>query len=95
VVYVRAEAKTGWFDSHPSARDRIRHAAAERDEPVFADARPAAILFSDFPAVARGVTGDLYRAVFGSRFQPSKMHSTEELLRPTPLDTPPREIPLD
>ncbi|REK12711.1 MAG: hypothetical protein DWQ37_10800 [Planctomycetota bacterium] len=85
--------KTGWFDSHPAPRARIRYAAKQGKEHVFASERPAVELFSDFRALSRNITADLYRAHFGSRFQPSLMHPTEELLNPRPKAVePPREI---
>ena len=88
--------KTGWFDSHPAPSARIRRAKREADSGVFADARPAAELFSNFAELARGVTWDMYRGVFGSRFQPAMMHPTDELLeQPARKPAPPREIPLD
>lgn len=58
-------------------KDRVRRAQRE-GAGLFADQRPAASLFSDFPAMSRSTTGDLYRAVFGNRFQPSRMQAMEE-----------------
>lgn len=88
-------AKTGWFDTHPAPQARIRRAARERDEPVFADERPASQLFSDFQALSRGVTADLYRGYFGSRFQPSLMFPTEELLQAAKAPPSPPPPPLE
>ena len=75
-----ANEKTGWFDSHPATRDRVRHVRAEKGVIALPESRPATDLFSDFKALSRNTTWDLYRAYFGSRFQPSMMHPTEELL---------------
>lgn len=72
-------AKTGWLDTHPSPAERIRHAHAEQARGVFTDARPAAAIFTDFKSLSRNTTFDLYRACFGTRFQPSMMHPVEEL----------------
>jgi len=88
-------AKTGWFDTHPAPQARIRRAARERDEPVFGDERPASELFSDFKALSRGVTADLYRGYFGSRFQPSLMFPTEELLEAAKAPPAPPPPPLE
>jgi hypothetical protein len=88
-------AKTGWFDTHPAPQARIRRAARERDEPVFGDERPASELFSDFKALSRGVTADLYRGYFGSRFQPSLMFPTEELLQAAKAPPAPPPPPLE
>jgi len=89
-------AKTGWFDTHPAPQARIRRAAREKDKAVFADDRPASELFADFGGLSRGVTADLYRGFFGSRFQPSAMVWTEQLLAaakaPPPSPPPPLEI---
>ncbi len=88
-------AKTGWFDTHPAPQARIRRAARERDEPVFGDERPASEMFSDFQALSRGVTADLYRGYFGSRFQPSLMFPTEELLQAAKAPPSPPPPPLE
>jgi len=73
--------KTRLFDTHPASRDRIERAHQESAAPIFVDHRLATILFGDFRSLSRNTTGDLYRATFGSRFQPSKMQSIEEATR--------------
>lgn len=88
-------AKTGWFDTHPAPQARIRRAAREKDEAVFADGRPASELFSDFGALSRGVTADLYRGFFGSRFQPSAMVSTSQLIEAAKAPPAPPPPPLE
>ncbi len=75
------ETKTGWFDTHPADRDRVRRAAIEAGEAAFANHRPATLLFSDFAAIARNTTWDMYRAFYGSRFRPSLMQPTAEVLK--------------
>ena len=91
------QQQTGWFDTHPADRDRIRRAHEEGTTKVFASHEPAAVLFSDFAALARNTTGDLYCAVFGPRFQPSMMRPVAEATRARradPLDPLP-SIPID
>lgn len=91
-----SSARTGWFDTHPSNQARIRRTASEQAAVGLPSAIPAAALFSDFKALSRNTTWDLYRAKFGSRFAPSMMHSTEALLKGSDeVDHPPAEIPLD
>ncbi len=75
------DTKTGWFDTHPADRERIRRAARQGDEAAFVDPRPATLLFTDFASIARNTTWDVYRAYYGSRFRPSLMQPTAEVLR--------------
>jgi Zn-dependent protease with chaperone function len=91
------KTRTGWFDTHPADRDRIRRAYREGAETVFADHRPATDMFTDFKSLSRNTTWDLYRACFGSRFQPSKMQAAEEVIRSQrpSLDDPLPPIKLD
>jgi len=74
------QSKTGWFDTHPSAPDRI--AAVQRDGApgVFRLEYPASVLFTDFDALARQVTEDYYREALGSGFDPSSLHPVASLL---------------
>jgi Zn-dependent protease with chaperone function len=89
-------AKTGWLDTHPSSAARIRRAQQESAAPRFVNHRPATELFSDFQALARNTTGDLYRAYFGTRFQPSAMRPMSEVLAeaepPQPESLPPLRL---
>ena len=89
-----SEKKAGWLDTHPADRDRIARASREGTNPLFADPRPAAALFSDFKALSRNTTWDLYRANFGSRFQPSQMRPVEEVLRAEMPTAPAQEKPI-
>jgi hypothetical protein len=59
------KATTGWFDTHPASRDRIRNAHAEQAEGVFRLDRPASDLFRDFDAQSRAATWELYRDALG------------------------------
>jgi hypothetical protein len=62
-----ADAKTQWFDTHPSDRDRIAAAESLGCGGIFHCDRPAADLFSDFNAQAAGTTWDLYLGYFGPK----------------------------
>ncbi len=75
-----AETSTSWFDSHPSDKDRIAAARAEQAPGIFHSDLPARVLFSNFPAVCKGVTWDHYCSLFGKLVDPNSLHSTTELL---------------
>jgi predicted Zn finger-like uncharacterized protein len=51
--------KTRFFDTHPSYPKRLAAVRHERAEGIFHMNRPATILFSDYPKLARSVTRDL------------------------------------
>ncbi|HWB11252.1 MAG TPA: M48 family metallopeptidase [Pirellulales bacterium] len=74
------EEEAGLFASHPPSRDRIARMRAEQAPGIFHVERPAATLFSDFVALSRTCTFDLYRAVFGKQFKLTDMHPVEQLL---------------
>jgi len=74
------ETQTGLFDTHPADKDRIAAAHREPTEGVFRLECPASAVFGHFAAVSRNVTEDVYRGVFGSRFQASQMHPIDDLL---------------
>ncbi len=73
-----AETKTGLFDTHPSDRERTASIEREAEAGVFACDLPATALFADFEAVERAFTADLYRQVFGARFDEGALVSVEE-----------------
>lgn len=74
-------SQTGILDTHPCHKDRIANVRRENAPGVFHVERPATVLFSDFDALARNVTWDFYRGIFGTDFKPTDMHPTEDLLR--------------
>ncbi len=74
------ESKTGWFDTHPSDRQRIASSQRENAPGVFRLDLPARQLFRDFDDVARKVTWDYYRDVLGPRVKMDDMHSVDDLL---------------
>ncbi len=73
-------SRTGFFDTHPSDKDRIARAHRENAPGIFHLDLPARVLFSDFDQLAKNVTWDVYCAVFGPRFQVSAMHPIDDLL---------------
>lgn len=75
-----AEGKTGLFDSHPCARERIEMAWKENSPGIYRVEQPAHLLFSNFLGLARNATWDYYRGVFGPSFKQSDMHPIGDLL---------------
>jgi hypothetical protein len=69
-----------WYDSHPSSKQRIASALREQAPGVFRLDAPATALFSNFTALSKNVTYDVYREMFGQKFDRSAMHNTDELL---------------
>ncbi|GIW99429.1 MAG: hypothetical protein KatS3mg111_2762 [Pirellulaceae bacterium] len=79
-------AKTRWFDTHPSDRERIERARQENAPGIFRLDRPAVELFQDFPTLARNVTWDFYRHILGPHLQPQDLHPTDELIARQEID---------
>ncbi len=77
---VTAETKTGLLDTHPADRDRVTNAEREAAAGIFRLAYPAAHLFRNFPALCRAATLDLYKELFGRKFDPSTMASVDDLV---------------
>ena len=75
-----AEGKTGLFDSHPCASERIEMAWKENSPGIYRVEQPAHLLFSNFLGLARNATWDYYRGVFGPNFRQSEMHPIGDLL---------------
>lgn len=79
------KAKTKWYDSHPTSRDRIA-AARSLNEPGAlriseATGRlPASILFDDFRRVSRAVTKRFYKGVLGDEFDPKKLRRADQMV---------------
>jgi Zn-dependent protease with chaperone function len=55
-----AQAKTGWFDTHPADSDRMQAVQKAHAPGVFALTEPAASLFADFSAACKTVTRSYY-----------------------------------
>ncbi len=75
-----AEGKAGLFDSHPCARERIEMARKEDSPGIYRVDQPAHLLFTNFLGLARNVTWDYYRGIFGPSFKQSEMHPIDDLL---------------
>lgn len=75
-----ATAKTGLFDTHPADRDRVASAEREKAAGIFRLIYPAAFLFRNFPALCRATTLDLYKELFGKKFDPGTMASVDDLV---------------
>lgn len=75
-----SEAKTGWFDTHPSDPARNQNAMAEDTDGIFHLSHPAMFLFKNFPSLSKATTLDLYKEVFGKSFDQSLLYSVDETL---------------
>jgi Zn-dependent protease with chaperone function len=75
------EGKTHWYATHPSTKARIKNAQQENSAGVYVGQGSATLLFRHFDALARNVTWDLYRDLFGPSITPGHMHSVEELAK--------------
>lgn len=53
--------KTGWLDTHPCDSERVARADKASSQGVLLGDAPASVLFSDFAALSREVTGAFYR----------------------------------
>ncbi len=74
-----ARAKTGLFDTHPAHRDRVANVRREKTDGIFALDGPATRLFADYPRLARDVSLDLYRNVFGKRIKRTDLVPVEAI----------------
>ncbi|HYG76602.1 MAG TPA: M48 family metalloprotease [Planctomycetota bacterium] len=71
---------TGYFDTHPSDKDRLIAIKKEKSAPIFLVALPASDLFRDFKATARTVSMDFYKAVLDEQVKPENIRPVEELI---------------
>ena len=78
-----AGGKTGWFDTHPSDKDRIAAARREDAPGVFHLEGPATDLFGDFDSLARSATIDHYQGVVGPGFSPDNLKPVADVVRGT------------
>jgi len=90
-------SKTGWFDTHPSNRDRIERVRSLNIKPIFkatvpesevrtenhdpADLLPAAIVFKDFKNLSQAISLDYYRKAIGERIRSENLVPVEALLK--------------
>ncbi len=78
-------AKTGWFDTHPSDRDRVRSAKAEGSTGQFEmnclnEETPASVLFGNFVPLCKVISTQFYKQVLGDRFDERAVQSVERLI---------------
>lgn len=90
-------SKTGWFDTHPSDRDRIERVRTLKVSPIFNltiqsgsgrtespdsdDLLPATIVFQNFHSLSQAVSLDYYRKMIGERIRPENLVPAEALLK--------------
>lgn len=75
------EARTRWFDTHPSDRDRIAHAEKLALPGIFRGDGPASRLFRDFPGLCREVTRHHYSDRLGLSFDDNALKPVELVAR--------------
>lgn len=71
--------RTGWFDTHPTDRDRIANAHREQADGVFSINLPAASLFSDFDAHCQAATWEFYRMALNRRVERESLRPVRSL----------------
>ncbi len=77
----------GWFDTHPPDEQRIANAKRENADGVFRLDRPATDLFLHFDSLAKNVTWDFFRSIFGSRLKPTDLQPVDRLVRAIDQDS--------
>jgi len=81
ITAATAAEKTGWFDTHPCAGDRVRAARRLNEPGVFLLAAPATQLFADFTELSKRVTRHEYEKRFQLEFTEQNLMSADEILR--------------
>jgi Zn-dependent protease with chaperone function len=71
--------RTGVFNTHPSAGDRIRRARQAGEPGVFDLEYPASVLFTKFDVVSRQITHLHYTDDLGLRFDPVNLRPVESV----------------
>lgn len=69
--------KTGWLDTHPSTRDRVRSLAKTPEESHFDFAERASTLFTHFDAISKIMTLQLYRDNLGNQVSSNNLVPVE------------------
>ncbi|HSH39883.1 MAG TPA: M48 family metalloprotease [Chthoniobacterales bacterium] len=72
-------SKTGWFDTHPSDRDRVQASQALAAPGVLTGDAPAAALFRDFAATAQKRTESYYRDECGIELKEICLYSLDDM----------------
>ena len=77
--------KTKLFDTHPSSRERIASARAEKTDGIFRLKNgwdpPASIIFRDFGKLSRILTRKLYKDDYGINVKRRNLRSADEILK--------------
>jgi Zn-dependent protease with chaperone function len=80
IITANAEAKTGWFDTHPCDSDRLRAVRQLSESGIFHFTEPAARLFADFTALSKTVTRHHYEKHLNLVFTDQALMSMGEFL---------------
>jgi hypothetical protein len=72
-------SKTGWFDTHPSSRDRVAASEALAREGALTGEAPAASLFRDFATTAQKHTAAYYEHECGIELGEISLHAVEQM----------------
>ena len=75
-----AAQRTGFFDTHPCDRDRIREAEKLNSEGLMQTDLPASALFTDFDQLCRTLTRKYYQLMLEQRIDESNLVKTEQVL---------------
>lgn len=75
-----AEETAERFDTHPTTRERIRRAAADRSTPRLACAAPATRLFADFPRLAREFTLAIHEQAHPGKITAEQLRPASEIV---------------
>lgn len=73
------QGKTGFFDTHPSDKERIANALQQKSGGVFSLEMPAAGLFTNFKKLSERVTLHYYQNELGLAVSPDLLVSGEEI----------------
>lgn len=70
------ESKTGWFDTHPSDKDRVLNAEKENKDGIFSLDIPASELFENFEVLSAQATTRFYKDLMSDDFNPDYLVDT-------------------
>lgn len=82
------QAKTGWLDTHPSSRDRVRAAERLSETGLQISDAPARELFTDFAEMSRSITLSHYQHDLGLPTSSDFLFPVALLIAPTPPERP-------
>jgi len=75
------EGRTGWFDTHPSDRDRVRSVRKRPTPGILRVDGPAESLWNGFETVCKNISFVHYRDMIGNAVQRESLVPTERLVR--------------